>query len=581
MPSVVNYGLEENLLVGEVARRQSLIQPENTIHSVKRLMGKTLKEVKNWHGPELEEGGEGAVRIKVPGRSVSPQEVSSEILRALKRQAEEHLGQEVTDAVITVPAYFNNSERAATREAGEIAGLNVLRIINEPTAAALAYGLGNERANGKSVLVFDLGGGTFDVSLLSVDDGVFDVIATSGDNSLGGDDWDHMLAEYVISHLRSEYPGYEPADAWPRILEACERAKHDLSGLPSTRIDIPYLGQWEGNPVHLSLPLTRPEWEALCADLFKRLLLPLEQVLKDSGYTPDMLDEVLLVGGMTRVPMISTIIESVLRKKPSRSVNPDEAVAIGAAIQANVLATGNTEVLLLDVTPLSLGIETRGGVFTPLIHRNTTIPTRVDDVFTTAEDNQPNVEIHILQGERSLAKDNRTLARLYLHDIPAAPRGIPQIGVTFALDTDGILQITARDLGTGTSKSIRVETAAGLEAGELEKLIRESQERARDDRQLREQVELTNRIESMAYSAENALKTWGERLSPSARAELADTIYATRRALTGGVQYEELQELAKKLENTSHNIAGELYGQEETLPLGGEVLEAEVLDGEE
>ncbi|MEN6294530.1 MAG: molecular chaperone DnaK [Chloroherpetonaceae bacterium] len=518
-PSVVAFTKNGERIVGQSAKRQAVTNPTKTVYSIKRFMGRRYDEVREEmtmvpYQVEPSEDGN-SVRIGIDDRKYSPPEISAMILQKMKQTAEDYLGQKVTDAVITVPAYFNDSQRQATKDAGEIAGLSVRRIINEPTAAALAYGL-DKKGKNMTVAVFDLGGGTFDISILEIGDGVFEVKSTNGDTHLGGDNFDHR----VIDFLADEFKKQEGIDlrrdpmALQRLREAAEKAKIELSQQLQTDVNLPFITATDEGPKHLNMTITRAKFESLCIDLFERSLGPCEQALKDAKLTPSQIDEVILVGGSTRIPKVQELVRNFFGKEPSKNVNPDEVVAIGAAIQGAVLSGDVTDVLLLDVTPLTLGIETLGGVLTPMIPANTTIPTKKSEIFSTAADSQTSVEIHILQGERPLAKDNRSLGRFHLDGIPPAPRGVPQIEVTFDIDANGILSVSARDKATGKEQNIRIESSSGLSKDEVDKMKTEAQRNAEEDRKYKEQIDLRNQADSLVYSSEKQLSELGDKLSP-------------------------------------------------------------------
>ncbi len=516
-PSIVAFIKDGERKVGDPAKRQAITNPTNTIYSIKRFMGETYDKVSKEISRvpyEVVKGDNNTARVKIGDRNYTPQEISAMVLQKMKKTAEDYLGNEVTEAVVTVPAYFNDSQRQATKEAGEIAGLKVLRIINEPTAAALAYGLDKKHTDTK-VAVFDLGGGTFDISILELGDGVFEVKSTNGDTHLGGDDFDQV----IIDWLAEEFKNDEGLDlrrdpmAMQRLKEAAEKAKIELSSSTQTEINLPYIMPVDGIPKHLVKTLSRSKFEQLADSLIQRTLEPCKKALSDAKLTSSEVDEVILVGGSTRIPAIQELVEKFFGKKPSKGVNPDEVVAVGAAIQGAVLTGEVKDVLLLDVTPLSLGIETMGGVYTKLIESNSTIPSRKSEVFSTAADNQPSVEIHVLQGERPMAKDNRTIGRFHLDGIPPSPRGIPQIEVTFDIDANGILSVTAKDKATGKSQNIRIEASSGLSEEEINKMKQEAEANAEADNKLKAEVEKVNQADSMIFQTEKQLKEYGDKLS--------------------------------------------------------------------
>ncbi|AHM60724.1 chaperone protein dnak [Flammeovirgaceae bacterium 311] len=527
-PSIVAFLENGERKVGDPAKRQAITNPRRTISSVKRFMGKKHSEVSNEAkrvSYEVEQGSNDTLRVKIGDRQYTPQELSAMILQKMKSTAEDYLGTEIKEAVITVPAYFNDAERQATKEAGQIAGLDVKRIINEPTAAALAYGL-DKKSQDMKIAVFDLGGGTFDISVLELGEGVFEVKSTNGDVHLGGDDFDAK----IIDWLADEFKNDEGIDlrkdpmALQRLKEAAEKAKIELSSSQQTEINLPYIMPVDGIPKHLVRSLSRAKFEQLVDDLVQRTMGPVRQALKDANMSPSDIDEVILVGGSTRIPKIQEEVEKFFGKKPSKGVNPDEVVAIGAAIQGGVLTGEVKDVLLLDVTPLSLGIETMGGVMTRLIESNTTIPTKKSEVFSTASDNQPSVEIHVLQGERPMARDNRTIGRFHLDGIPPAPRGIPQVEVTFDIDANGILHVSAKDKGTGKEQKIRIEASSGLSDQEIEKMRREAEANAESDKQAKEKVEKLNQADSLIFQTEKQLKEYGDKLSEGNRSKISASL---------------------------------------------------------
>jgi molecular chaperone DnaK len=572
-PSVVAFTKTGERLVGQLARRQAAVNPENTIYSIKRFMGRRYSEVESERkivSYRVLPGPDDRVVVDVPaaGKQFTPEEISAMILQKLKADAEAYLGEKVTDAVITVPAYFNDSQRQATKNAGQIAGLNVARIINEPTAAALAYGL--DKKENETILVFDLGGGTFDVSILEVGEGIFHVKATNGDTHLGGDDYDRRIVDWMVDEFKKQNGIDLKADpqALQRLTEAAERAKIELSSRLETTINLPFVTADQTGPKHLEMTLTRARFEALTADLTERCRGPFMAALQDAGLTPQQVDEVVLVGGATRMPVIQQLVRDLTGKEPHKGVNPDEVVAVGAAIQAGVLSGDVKDVVLLDVTPLSLGVETLGGVMDKIIERNTTIPTSRTKVYSTAADNQTSVEIHVLQGERELARENRTLARFHLDGIPPAPRGVPQIEVTFDIDANGILNVKAREFQSGREQSVRVEAASTLSKEEVERMVREAEAHAAEDRALREQVELRNQADQMLYEAEKVINENRERIPEDARTDLESKMQAVRDAMNADAATlrSAMDDFNQALQRASQFI----YQQAGTAPGGGQ-----------
>jgi len=560
-PSVVAFTKDGDRLVGQVAKRQAVTNPTNTVFSIKRFMGRRMDEVtreKELVPYKVTAGQNNLASVEVQGKTYTPPEISAMVLQKMRQTAEDYLGHPVQKAVVTVPAYFNDSQRQATKDAGKIAGLEVLRIINEPTAASLAYGL--ERKEEEKVAVFDLGGGTYDISVLELAEGVFEVKSTNGDTHLGGDDFDQRIIEWLEAEFKKDQGIDLSKDpmAVQRLKEAAEKAKMELSTVAKTEINLPFITADQSGPKHMNYTLTRAKFEQLVDDLIQRVVPPMEKALADANMKPGQIDEVILVGGSTRIPKVQEIVKEFFGKEPNRGVNPDEVVAIGAAIQGGVLAGEVKDVLLLDVTPLSLGIETLGGVTTVLIQRNTTIPTKKAEVFSTAEDNQTTVEIHVLQGEREMAINNRTIGRFQLTGIPPAPRGMPQIEVTFDIDANGILHVSAKDKATGKEQKIRIEASSGLSDSEIDRMVKDAEQHASEDKTKREEVEQRNRLDSLVYEVEKNTKEWADRLGESQRKRLDEAVESAKKALRSGAA-SEIKQALEELSQAYSAAGASLY----------------------
>ncbi|MDR1250531.1 MAG: molecular chaperone DnaK [Treponema sp.] len=564
-PSIVGFTSKGDRVVGQPAKNQMITNPENTVYSIKRFMGRRYSEVGNemkrvpYH--VVEQGDD--VRVDIDGKKYSPQEISAFVLQKMKQTAEDYLGEAVTEAVITVPAYFNDAQRQATKDAGKIAGLEVRRIINEPTAASLAFGFNKDQKKEKTIAVYDLGGGTFDVSILELGEGVFEVKSTNGDTHLGGDDFDLKILEWLIAEFKRD-TGIDLGQdrmALQRLREASEKAKIELSSMQTTEINLPFITADQSGPKHLQKSLTRAKFEQMVEDLLERSKEPCKKALTDAGLNAGQIDEVILVGGSTRIPAVQQIVKDLFKKDPNKGVNPDEAVAIGAAIQGGILGGDVKDVLLLDVTPLSLGIETLGGVMTRLIQRNTTIPTRKSQIFSTAADGQTAVSIQVLQGEREMANQNRVLGRFDLVGIPPAPRGIPQIEVTFDIDANGIVHVSAKDLGTGKEQKIRIESSSGLNDQDIDRMVKEAELHAEEDKREREKAEVRNEADSMIYSTEKNIKDLGDKVNPADKAKTEEAVAELRKALEGG-DLQSIKDKTEALKQVSYKIAEEIYKQQ-------------------
>jgi len=571
-PSVVGFTKDGEILVGQVAKRQAITNPENTIFSIKRFMGRRYDEVLGeikLVPYKVVKAPNGDARVEIRGKQYAPPEISAMILRKLKEAAEAYLGEKVTQAVITVPAYFNDSQRQATKDAGKIAGLEVLRIINEPTAAALAYGM--DKKKDQIIAVYDLGGGTFDISILEIGEGVFEVKATNGDTHLGGDDFDQRVMDWIAEEFKKEHGIDLRKDrmALQRLKEAAEKAKMELSSTLQTEVNLPFITADASGPKHLVLTLTRAKLESLVADLVERTLGPCRQAMQDAGVTPKDIDEVILVGGQTRMPKVQEAVKQLFGKEPHKGVNPDEVVAVGAAVQAAVLTGEVKDLLLLDVTPLSLGIETLGGVMTTLIQRNTTIPTKKSEVFTTAADNQTSVEVHVLQGERPMARDNRTLGKFHLVGIPPAPRGVPQIEVTFDIDANGILNVSAKDTATGKQQNITITASSGLTKDEIDRMVKDAESHAAEDTKRKQEIETRNQADSLVYSTERTLSEHGAKLAEADRKAVEEALGEAKEALKGE-DIERIKRAQDTLMRASHKLAEIMYRAQAGSGAGGQ-----------
>lgn len=603
-PSVVAFTKDGNRLVGQVAKRQAVTNPENTLYSIKRFMGRKFDEVTSEIKQvpyKVEKADNGDVRIAAEGKQYSPPEIAAMVLQKLKQSAEDYLGSKVDQAVITVPAYFNDAQRQATKDAGKVAGLEVLRIVNEPTAAALAYGL--DKKKDEIIAVFDFGGGTFDISVLEVGEGVVEVKSTNGDTHLGGDDVDEILVSWIIDEFKKDQgiDLHNDKMALQRLKEAGEKAKVELSSAMETEINLPFITADASGPKHLVMKLTRAKFEQLVEPVLKRLMPPVEQAIKDAGLTPKDIEEIVLVGGSTRIPKVQEMVKEYFGKEPNKSVNPDEVVALGAAVQAGVLGGEKTDILLLDVTPLSLGIETLGGVMTPMISKNTTIPTRKSEIFSTASDNQTSVEVHVLQGERPMAGDNKTLGRFHLVGIPPAPRGVPQVEVTFDIDANGIVNVSAKDVGTGREQKITITASSGLSKEEIDQMMKDAEAHAGEDEKKKASIEARNRLDGLVYSVEKTMSENRDKLDAAASGEIESAIADAKTAL-GGEDVDAMNNAFERLQTASHKLAEILYtqaapegdggtteqassasasGEGSTAADDGDVIDAEYVDVEE
>ena len=562
-PSVVAFAKDGNRLVGQVAKRQAVTNPENTLYSIKRFMGRQFGEVSEEIKQvpyKVEKAANGDVSVNVDGKPYSPPEIAAMVLQKLKQSAEDYLGSKVDKAVITVPAYFNDAQRQATKDAGKIAGLEVLRIVNEPTAAALAYGL--DKKKDEVIAVFDFGGGTFDISVLEVGEGVVEVKSTNGDTHLGGDDVDEVLVSWIIDEFKKDQgiDLHNDKMALQRLKESAEKAKVELSSTMETEINLPFITADASGPKHLVMKLTRSKFEQLVEPILKRLMPPVEQAIKDAGLTPKDIEEIVLVGGSTRIPKVQEMVKEFFGKEPNKSVNPDEVVALGAAVQAGVLGGEKTDILLLDVTPLSLGIETLGGVSTPMIQKNTTIPTRKSEIFSTASDNQTSVEVHVLQGERPMASDNKTLGKFHLVGIPPAPRGVPQVEVTFDIDANGIVNVSAKDVGTGREQKITITSSSGLSKEEIDKMMKDAESHAGEDEKKKGVIEARNRLDGLVYSVEKTLHENKDKVDAAAVTELEAAIAESKTALAGE-ETDPMNNAFERLQTASHKLAEAIYSQ--------------------